>query len=164
MGRKDEMFGRLFMGRMDIGKLSLFFWMGVSYWTCRVSNRFGQWTATNPFTPQRSMTTTVGVWLGVQTGNQRTTREWTRPGNRPTISFWLGEFINGRVAVAAGLHALFHIIIILLFELSNGLELWIDSGFTTLRPHFDIFLNECLFLTQEKWTRHEHWRAWKQAS
>jgi hypothetical protein len=63
----------------------------------------------------------VSVWLGVQTGNQRTTREWTRSGNRSIISFWLGEFINGRVA--AGLHALFDIIIKLLFELSNGLEL-----------------------------------------
>ncbi len=26
---------------------------------------------------------------------------------------------------------------------------WIDSGLTNLRQHFDIFLNECLFLTQE---------------
>jgi hypothetical protein len=43
------------------------------------SNRFGQWTATNPFfTPYIWKT-----WLGVQTGNQRTTREWMRPGNWP---------------------------------------------------------------------------------
>jgi hypothetical protein len=68
-------------------------------WPCHIElvvfRRFGQWTATNPFTPQGSMAF-VGVWLGVQTGNQRTTREWTRPGNRPTISFWLlGELING---------------------------------------------------------------------
>ncbi len=107
--------------------------------------------------------TAVLVWLGVQTGNQRTTREWTRPGNRPTISFWFGEFINGRVAVAAGLHALFHIIIILSFEVKQRIGnhekmdfliekwiFWIDCGLTNLRQHFDIFLNECLFLTQEK--------------
>jgi hypothetical protein len=62
---------------------------------CLFSNRFGQWTATNPFTPQRSVAN-VEVWLGVQTGNKRTTREWTRTGNQPTISFWLGELINGR--------------------------------------------------------------------
>jgi hypothetical protein len=84
---------------MDDGKLSLF----TGLWACHfelvfLSNRFGQWTATNPFTPQRSMAFVI-VWLGVQTGNKRTTREWTRPGNRPTISFWLGEFINGRINV-----------------------------------------------------------------
>jgi hypothetical protein len=71
-------------------------------WACHVElvvfRRFGQWTATNPFTPQRSMVMVV-VLLGVQTGNKRTTTEWTRPGNRPTISFWLGEFINGRINV-----------------------------------------------------------------
>jgi hypothetical protein len=60
-------------------------------WACHdelvfLSNRFGQWTATNLFTPQRSMAN-VRVWLGVQTGNKRTMREWTRPGNRPTISY-----------------------------------------------------------------------------
>jgi hypothetical protein len=83
-------------------------WMKVNCrrsfeWSCHVElvvvrYRFGQWTATNPFTPQGSMvawidgqrgrwTAYVGVWLGVQTGNKRTTREWTRPGNRPKISF-----------------------------------------------------------------------------
>ncbi len=77
-------------------------------WACYLdelvflSTRFGQWTATYPFTWQRSMAT-VGVWLGVQTGNQRTTRVWTRPGNRPTISFWLGELINGRGFVRNGI-------------------------------------------------------------
>ena len=101
MGRKDEMFGRLFNRRMDDGKLSLFFWMGVSCCQLVVFRRFGQWTATNPFTPQRFIG--VGVWLGVQTGNKRTTREWTRPGNRPTISFWFGEFINGRGFVRNGI-------------------------------------------------------------
>jgi hypothetical protein len=169
MGRKDEMFGRLFNQRMDFGKLSLLFiWMGVSCWTCRVSNRFGQWTATNPFTPQRSMAD-VWVWLGVQTGNQRTAREWTRPGNRPTISFWLGEFINGRVAVAAGLHALFHIII-LLFELSNGLESW-KNGFSGLILDWQICVHILLFFSMNVFfsrKKNEHtwtWtRAWKQAS
>jgi hypothetical protein len=60
--------------------------------------------------------TFVGVWLGVQTGNKRTTREWTRPGNRPTISFWLGEFIttDGSTSLKNGielrvLHPLFYI-------------------------------------------------------
>jgi hypothetical protein len=149
MGRKDEIFSRLFWRRMDFGKLSLFFWMGVSCWTCRVSNRFGQWTATNPFTPQRSMAD-VWVWLGVQTGNQWTTREWTRPGNRSTISFWLGEFINGRVF--AGLHALFHIIIILLFELSNELEswqknFWLENGFSGLILDWQICVHILIFFS-----------------
>jgi hypothetical protein len=69
-------------------------------WACYLdelvflSTRFGQWTATNRFTTQRSMAH-VGDWLGVQTGNKRTAREcWTRPGNRPTISFWLGELLS----------------------------------------------------------------------
>jgi hypothetical protein len=150
MGRKDEMFGRLFNQRMDDGKLSMFIGMGVSCWTCRVSNRFGQWTATNPFTPQRSMTYVI-VWLGVQTGNKRTTREWTRPGNRPTISFWLGEFINGRVA--AGLHALFHIIIILSFELSNGLESW-KNGFSGLIPDWQICVHIFWYFSQ--WMSFSH--------
>jgi hypothetical protein len=92
MGRKDEMFGRLFIRRTNDGKLSL-----LVYWACHlelfVSRRFGQWTATNPFTPYRWNTADVGDWLGVQTGNKWTAREWTRPGNRPTISFWLGEFV-----------------------------------------------------------------------
>jgi hypothetical protein len=97
MGQKDEIFGRLFIRRMDNGKLSLLFiGMDVSFLTCCFPHRFGQWTATNPFAPQKSMAT-VGVWLGVQTGNKRTAKEWTRPGNQPTISFWLGELIiNGR--------------------------------------------------------------------
>jgi hypothetical protein len=65
-------------------------------WACHLElvvfpYRFGHRTSTNPFTQQRSIAT-VGVWLGVQTGNKRTTTEWTRPGNRTTISFWLGEF------------------------------------------------------------------------
>jgi hypothetical protein len=73
-------------------------------WACLdelvfLSNRFGRWTETNPFTPQRSITNVL-VWLGVQTGNKRTARESTRPGNWPTISFWLlGEIINGRINV-----------------------------------------------------------------
>jgi hypothetical protein len=147
MGRKNEMFGHLF-SRRDKGKLPLLFTeMGVSLWTCRFFRRFGQWTATNPFTPQSSM---ENVWflLGVQTGNKRTTREWTRPGNRPTISFWFGEFINGRVA--AGLHALFDIIIKLLFELSNGLELWKNwfSGLTNLRILIFFYMN--VFFSRKK--------------
>jgi hypothetical protein len=73
--------------------------MGVSYVELVVFRRFGRWTETNPFTPQRSMSD-VGDWLGVQTGNKRTAREWTRPGNRPTISFWLlGELTNERIKV-----------------------------------------------------------------
>jgi hypothetical protein len=43
-------------------------------------------------------------WLGVQTGNKRTVKMWTRPGNRPTISFWLGEFINERIFGKMGLN------------------------------------------------------------
>ncbi|XP_046634196.1 uncharacterized protein LOC124313354 isoform X2 [Daphnia pulicaria] len=44
--------------------------------------------------------TDVGVWLGVQTENNRTPRVWTRPGNRPTISFWLGDgFGNGKIVI-----------------------------------------------------------------
>jgi hypothetical protein len=71
-------------------------------WACHVElvvfRRFGRWTETNPFTSQRSMD--VRVWLGVQTGNKRTAREWKRPGNRPKISFWLlGELTNGRINV-----------------------------------------------------------------
>jgi hypothetical protein len=67
----------------------------VMWNSCLFSNRFGQWTTTNPFTPQRSVTNVI-VLLGVQTGNKRTAREWKRPGYRATISFWLGELINGQ--------------------------------------------------------------------
>jgi hypothetical protein len=78
------------------------------------------WTATNPFfTPYIWKTYLVWNWLGFHTGNQRTTREWMRPGNQPTISFWLGELINGR-----GL-------------MRNGIEL---KKVWRLHPHFDIFL------------------------
>jgi hypothetical protein len=106
-------------------------------WACHVVlvvflYRFGQWTATNPFTPQRSITNVI-VLLGVQTGNKRTARESTLPGNWPTISFW-----------PPGI------------SLSTDWVLWeigdwtnrIDSLFA-IRPRSEFL--DSPFLAQEKW-------------
>ena len=147
MGRKDEMFGRLFR-RMDDGKLSLFFWMGVSCCQLVVFRRFGQWTATNPFTPQRSMTSIyVIIWLGVQTGNKRTTREWTRPGNRPTISFWLGEFINGLDLWEMGLNYPHFSSTFWGIVGSEGVETRSNKRATRAHKHFFEFFPIFLFLS-----------------